>query len=553
MNQLLGLMGLKWKLALRQVRGGRALLGALLLGLVGLLILLASLAASVGMFVSLYSLALHANDRLGGMTVHALLMLYLAGFYMIWLMTALMPTRGGGSVETPYLLHYPIPLRRLFVLDLVSELAKGVTLPLLPPLLAVCLALPAAAERWWWGLPPFVLSLVLGATLLRTGELLIARVSLRGRSQGEQLAALGAVILVAVILVAGVSGARVMSLLERSQSWQGELLRLLPLSITAQALLAAHKGQWTSYVQQLAGLLGWVMFALTFCYALWQQLTLGVLSAGRSTQVQRAYEGWRVPGLSSEQSALVEQAIRYMMRNSQVLALFVLGLTVLIFKVVGQLPQGGKKGDESSAISVLVTSGVFEGLDVALMVSYTVLFYFALYNNLFGLDGHGFKALMLSPVRRLDILLSRNIALAVLVFLQGSLLLAVTQLLFGDVTLLDVGVMYLGLTCLVAMLGGVGNFVSIYFPRRSVFGSKLTTSPWGVLFLLVEAPLCLAPLGVAFGVSGGMGQSWLLLPILLSCALLYLGCYAFLLLPLGAEALERREQALLNTLVGGDE
>lgn len=553
MNQLLGLMALKWRLALRQVRSRQAWVGTLLLGVMGLLILVASLAASLGIFVSLYSLALHANDRLGGMTLHALLMLYLAGFYMIWLMTALMPTRGGSALETSYLLHYPIPLSRLFVLDLASELVKGMALPLLPPLLAACLALPTAGGRWWWGLPLFVLNAVLGATLLRTGELLIARVSLRGRSRGEQVAALGAVILVAVILVAGVSGARVMALLERSPSWQGELLRLLPLSITAQALLAAQKGQVLGYVQQLAGLFGWVLFALTFCYALWQQLTLGVLTTARSKTERLDYVGWRIPGLSTEQSALLEQSSRYMLRNSQVLALFVLALTVLIFKLVGQLPQGGKKGDDTSAISVLVTSGVFEGLDIALMVSYTVLFYFALFNNLFGLDGHGFKAIILSPVRRLDVLLSRNLALSVLVYGQGTLLLVVTELLFGDVTWVDVGVMYLGLTCLLPMLGGVGNLVSIYFPRRSAFGSKLTTSPWGVLFLVLEGPLSLAPLGLAFGWSVGTGQAWLLLPILLVCALLYLGCYAFLLLPLGAEALERREQHLLNTLAGGGE
>lgn len=554
MNQFSTLLWLKWKLALSQIRTPKAMIGQVLLLLLGGLVFALSILGSFGIFISLSLLTLNSSDRLAGMTLNAMLMLYLSSFYLMWLMVAVVPARGGGTFDPSLLLHYPLPLRRLFFLDVSSEIFKGISLPMLPPMLAVHLTIPALQGRWGWGLVPFALNLILGALVVRTVELLIARVSQRGKSAGENAAALGGVVMVGVILGATVLGAQFMRVLERNNGWEGMVLQALPMSLTAKTLLAGGRGDLMSWLEGIGGLLIWVALLLPLCLHLWRVMALGMTQGGGPPEVVGPLRlGWQVPGLSNVMSALVEKEFKYLWRNSQVRALLVLSVAVLMFKLASKMPVEEMGSKERWLLDLMGRSQLLDGADMAMMVFYVSLFYFALWNNAFGLDGGGFRTLILAPVSRRELLLSRNLALCVLMWIQGGVLLVGGAVFFRDTTGADVAVVMCSVASVVPVLAGIGNLVSSHFPRRSEFGAKITTSPWAVLLLLVELPLGFWPILLGFW-AGYTTDSYLVkYCVMAGGALFSTLLYAFWLLPWGVKVLETRERLILQTITGGDE
>ncbi|MCA1623582.1 MAG: hypothetical protein LC778_07210, partial [Acidobacteria bacterium] len=144
MSQLRALIWLKWRLFRnafrRKARGGTAnRVASLLTMLVGLMI---ALLVAGGMGVAAYALvgrSVGGNAALtgpGGAELRGALVLFilLATIYLTW---ATMPlSLGGGGQFTPgRMLLYPVSLRKLFALDLLSELTSLAAIFAMP---AVC-------------------------------------------------------------------------------------------------------------------------------------------------------------------------------------------------------------------------------------------------------------------------------------------------------------------------------------------------------------------------------------------------------------------------------
>jgi hypothetical protein len=137
------------------------------------------------------------------------------------------------------------------------------------------------------------------------------------------------------------------------------------------------------------------------------------------------------------------------------------------------------------------------------VISITMLSFTQLLCNAFGVDRDGFRAFVLSPVRRCDILLGKNLAVAPLAIGVCCLALVVLQLLqpMGSLhflaTLVQMIIAYL-LCCL------IGNVMSILAPSAVSIGSlkpakaKISTMLIHV-FVIFLSPVILLPGIVMFG------------------------------------------------------
>ncbi len=122
-----------------------------------------------------------------------------------------------------------------------------------------------------------------------------------------------------------------------------------------------------------------------------------------------------------------------------------------------------------------------------------------LVSNQFGLDRDGFRAFVLSPSPRRDILLGKNLSLAPIALTLGLILLAVAQVMYPArldhllATVAELGSTYL-LFCIVA------NFVSILAPVPLASGSLRPAHPKAGVVLVQMAIMFVLPLLLALSV-----------------------------------------------------
>ncbi len=142
--------------------------------------------------------------------------------------------------------------------------------------------------------------------------------------------------------------------------------------------------------------------------------------------------------------------------------------------------------------------------------------------NQFGVDRDGFRAFVLSPIRRQDILLGKNLAVAPLAFGLCVILICIIQFLLPQnmfamlATLLQIPAIFL-LYCI------LGNLISIFFPMGIKRGSMQPANPRFLQMLILIfgsmlAPMLLmTPTSIAFGIPTliqnliGYSMDWLYL------------------------------------------
>lgn len=177
--------------------------------------------------------------------------------------------------------------------------------------------------------------------------------------------------------------------------------------------------------------------------------------------------------------------------------------------------------------------------------------------NHFGFDRDGFRMLVLSPARRKHLLLGKNLALFPLVFVVGTILLAVITFVLR-VPITGALAAWIQLVSAFLLVCIVGNLASIIAPYRIAVGSlKPTKKPAKITFLifLVHMLFPTAMLPVVFPVGLEMilhRQGWLTgvpINLILSAALLVAAAaiYRATLESLG-RLLEKREKDILTVV-----
>lgn len=160
---------------------------------------------------------------------------------------------------------------------------------------------------------------------------------------------------------------------------------------------------------------------------------------------------------------------------------------------------------------VVFSSSLLAGADIDLpktmrplmalgVISMSMISLAQLMHNQFGFDRDGFRALVLSPVTRRDILLGKNLAMAPICLGIGAALLLVLQVLY-PLHLTDLAAALLELASVYIIFCLIGNYVSIQLPLRVASGSMraakgtTTIALWHFLAALMLM-LALAPVGI---------------------------------------------------------
>ena len=567
--QLGALVWLKWRLFLNAVRSERGSFNRVA-SMIGTFFALAfSLLVATGFGVGAYfvianrtsggrrATAAMARDMATGVSVEALLFLFLF-MSMIYLMWAFVPlSLGGGEHFDPgRLLLYPVSLRKLFLIDLLSELTSLASIFAAPSVFAIALGAGLARGQVLSALVVAACATLFGiavAKLLSTG---VGALMQRKRTRGE-----------ALLAFIGVLGALSGLMLGQAEHFFARLnnfpalLRLTPPGAVAVALTAPGAAN-ANYALSLAVLLAYTFLLVVLTY----RIALGALRGSGAKRRRKAATaassrdlatgaggadagkavGWRLPFGSEELSAIFEKELRYALRNAQLRTMAVMPiLLTLSLRLIGTR-RGG-----ASARALLPTSiaPYTEGSGAALSVLYAFLITSALSANLFAYESGGMRAYVLAPVARSKILLGKNLAMLCVSLVLAVAVTFVNALLYRDLTPRALLFTALSFVFFAAVTATVGNLFSINFPKRLQYGKRMNASGVAGL-LLLPVFLCIAA-APALAVLGGYAAESLLVEYVILAAFASAGVAVyFLTLKAQGRSLARRELDILEAVTG---
>jgi hypothetical protein len=258
---------------------------------------------------------------------------------------------------------------------------------------------------------------------------------------------------------------------------------------------------------------------------------------------RRSFLERQVPLVREDVAALALASFRALTRAPEVKMALFTNIMVLMGLAAVMLAQGAKTTNATAQLFIGTASvGItFFGL-VQLMF------------NQFGYDRDGFRALVLLPTRRRDVLLGKNLALVPVVLFLGLGLLALLAVI-ARLPVLVVLATCFQLVAMFLLLCIAGNFLSVMVPYRISAGSlKPAKPPLKVVLIIFLAQMLLPVLMVPVFVPPALGMlsthlDWLpgaLVDALLSLLLLALATFIYRLAlnPLG-RLLDRREKQIL--------
>jgi hypothetical protein len=566
--QLGALVWLKWRLFLNAMRSRRGAANRVASILGTLAALAVSLLIATGFGFGAYFVIANrssggrratagmARDLATGVSVEALLFLFLF-MSMIYLMWAFVPlSLGGGEHFDPgRLLLYPVSLRKLFVIDLLSELTSLASIFAAPSVFAIALGAGLARGQVASALVVAACATLFGiavAKLLSTG---VGALMQRKRTRGE-----------AVLAFIGVIGALSGVVLGQAEHFFGRLdnfpavLRWTPPGAVAVALTTAPSVSNAHYALSLAVLLAYTFVLTTLTY----KIALGALAGNgggkrrqkTSPQATGAGDveagkvsGWRLPFGSEELSAIFEKELRYALRNAQLRTMAVMPIILtLSLKLIGM-----RRGGSTTTLLPPSITPYMEGSSAALSVLYAFLITSALSANLFAYESSGMRAYVLAPVARSKILLGKNLAMLVVSLICAVAVTLVNALIYRDLTPRALLFTALSFIFFAAVTATVGNLFSIRFPKRLQYGKRMNSSGVAGL-LLLPVFLCIAAAPALAVLAGYVAESLLLEYVILAGFAIAVVAVYFLTLKAQGRWLARRELDILEAVTGrGDD
>ena len=565
MSQLSTLIWLKWTLFRNAMRSRKARINQVAALLGSLVALGFSLLIAVGLGIAAYVLTSAAGaaqiDQARAASKAAaeipptqfILFMIFSFLYLLW---ATLPLSLGSSAQFDpgRLLMYPISLRKLFAVDLISELVSLPSLFAVPSIIAMAIGAGLGSGSPVRALVVIVPAIAFGIVLGKWLATAIGALTRRRRTRGETMLAL-------IAGVAGLAGAFMGQLaplvLRHAESFRG--LRWTPPGAAAFALtvgLGKH-GDW-AYLISLITLCVYTVPLAFGTYWIAQRSVLGKGGLKRRTARKRqgeepvtaraAYTGWDIPLLSPDLSALVEKELRYALRNAQLRMMALMPLILLAVRFMNTRRSGGpRRLPPGNALEVSGFLHYGGGLIVTGGVLYVFMILSGIACNQFAFEEGGMRAFVLAPIERHKILIGKNIVIGLIALVFSTLLLILNEIAFGDLTpgvLLFVALSFL---VFAVMMTVTGNWFSVRFPKRMKFGKRSNVSGMaGLLILPVMMAMALLPL-TAVG-AGYFTQSLLIEYVTLA---LFAGLALLLYYPLvrlQGRALERRERDILEVV-----
>ena len=490
------------------------------------------------------------------------------GFLFIWVLGVLSEIQRSEAIDLQRLLHLPVTLRDVFVVNFLASHLTFSVLLVLPLISGMALGLAVARDALWLTALPLFLSFVFFVsawTYCLRGWLVQLMVNPRRRRtiviMLTMLVVLGAQLPNLFINVFGRQMARSpgnpgSSVPFRLEQFQGIVEHahddLPPLWVGWGARGAAEGNGWPAagaFVLCLAGGAAGLSRAYRSTLRFYRGEGAGTrLKAVKTDPApavvpSRPLEG-RLPFVPDEVSAATLAFWRSMVRAPE-LKMALLGPLLMIGVLAMAIFRGPPAEGFQRAIPLIAIGITIFSLTGVLQIAF----------NQFGWDRTGFRALVLLPTPRARLLLAKNLAAGGIMLGMG-LFVYVLIALYLRVPLIDHAAGWLQVLTVILMLCALGNYLSIMLPVRMNVGSlKPTKMPVKVVLLMMlctlALPLYLLPvmlgpgLGLLAGFLGSDLGSWLNLAASLLTLAVIAGLYALTLKPL-SRLLWEREQRILE-------
>ena len=552
-EQLRALAWLKWRLFRNAMRSRRAALNSAASAAGTLAALSTSLVLCVGIGFAAYALLAEASAARGGApggdAVESMLLLFglVTAIFVMW---GIVPVgMGGGNRFDPgRLLLYPVRLRRLFLIDLASELASLASIFAVPALLAVGGGAGLAGGHLARALAASACAAAFGLALSKLFATTVAALMRARRGRGETLLALVGV----VFAFSGVLMQQGARLAAGAKSFPKALRLTPPGALVAALTEGSRAGGGGVYALSLATLALYALAATWLTY----RVALHALNRGGSGRSRAALAaqgsapvkaGWRLPLASRAVSTVFEKELRYAMRNAQLRAMIVMPVVMTVALRLGLSPhRGGFGGSLPSAAPYL------EGARAGLGVMYAFMVTSALTANCFGYDGAGVRAFILAPVPRRAILLGKNLAMLCVIAAAALLVTAANQIIYGDLTARSLLFAALSFLFDAGLIFASGNYFSVRFPKRMRFGKRTSASgAAGLLMIPVFVAVVAVP---ALSILGGWAAGSVFAEYVILAAFAAVSAAAYvLLLDAQARELGHRELDILGVVAARDE
>ena len=553
MSQLGTLIWLKWRLLRNSLRSSKAVVNKMATVLGMLAALGFSLIVAIGLGAAAYALTnpnligevLRRNSR-GEIPVAAsteFIFFSMLGF--LYLMWATVPLSIGGSkqFDAGKLLMYPITLRKLFAVDFISELTTLHSVFAVPAILAISIGAGLGSGNLAIALIGAVPATLFGVALSKWLSTTIGTLLQRKRARGETIVAL-------IGAVAGITGAlagQVVPILFR----HAESLRSLRWTPpgAAAVLFTGAAGSGFDYVLAFITLSAYSVVLIVGTYWIARRAALGLTGRRRpkatvdTSRDLPLYVGWQLPLLSAELSAIIEKELRYAIRNAQIRMMALMPLILIAVRFynrsrMGDLRSSARAGEFIAYLSGLMASGG---------VLYVFLILGGLSANQFAFEEGGMRSYILAPVDRRKILIGKNIAVTTVAFVFSVALLMLNAIVFRDTSAGDVLFVSLSFVLFATIMAIYGNWVSIRFPKRMVFGKRMNVSGVAGVLLIPMIVVLGAPTFLA-AVAGYLSRSvYVSYATLALFAFISVGVYAIVIKAQGRD-LARREIEILEVV-----
>jgi len=409
-------------------------------------------------------------------------------FGVLYLMWATVPLSlgGGKQFDAGKLLLYPITLRKLFAVDFISEFSTLHSVFLVPAVVALSIGAGLGSGKLSVTLIAAIPATLVGVALSKWLSTIIGSLLRSKRARGETLVALLGVV---VGLSAAVAGQIVPLLFKHADSLRS--LRWTPPGAAAFLLVGNPARDQVAYAISFLTLCAYAIVLIVATYWIVRRAALGVEGRRKQKVIvesTEAYSGWQLPLLSPDFSALVEKEFRYLIRNAQVRMMALMPLLVIFIRLVnsqkfGATRRGISNGFMAFGSGLLLIGGVL----------YVFLILAGLSCNLFAFEEGGMRTLILSPIDRRKILVSKNLVVTFLALLFVVALLILNTIIFRDITIASLLFLLLTFVNFAAINATIGNWLSICFPKRMRYGKRLNLSGVAGLFLIPLILLMLVP------------------------------------------------------------
>jgi ABC-2 type transport system permease protein len=240
-----------------------------------------------------------------------------------------------------------------------------------------------------------------------------------------------------------------------------------PPSLAGSAMAGAVHGDLRAFLAAFAGLLVWIVVTSGFMWSRFRAQyfgeELGESGAPKAAKKRalRADDSGELPRFVSPQvAAVMAKEFRYLTRNGFAFITFLLPPIMVIFF---SMQFAGKN-------SVLKEHGLSTEMFFPALMAYLILILLSPAYNSFAFEGKGIQTYFMTPVRFRDVLLGKNLLLAVLVILELSISVGVMIWRVGWPS----AAMFVSTIAAVAfaVVGqlSIANWSSLTFPKKMEIG-----------------------------------------------------------------------------------